>query len=483
MGKISSKGLSTEKLLTEEQTRELIRRAQKGDKTAINKLVEANIGLIGYCAKSLFKFVHDGIELHDLNSEGYFGLIKAIKKYDLESETKFSTYATCCIIHNIRRSIGQTRSTIRFPEYATRALSLIRKAREKFAVEFGHEPSKEELAKIVDLPMNVFNYFVNRKYVKVSLNRLMETEEWDIYDETQDLELPGDNLGELKKIIDGIKGLGARDKEILYLRLGLVDGKNWTLDMCGEKFKISRQAIAGIERRTLRNIRISPQVFQLAKYVDNPEAALLRLEENFSVNNDKVAFELNRFISDEKNDFLRRRIVKLLKTILKNSIPTKAFSLKMGYLDGIEHSDAEIAEALGITEEEVYTLNQKVLEKIKRSENCYKLTDLDSRILPMINKPVNIKNIETIKRIRELIRIVLKGTVSVRIFMLKTGYADGTKYSDLEIANMLGLSEEEVHRIYEKSMARIINSRQYSELVYLEQTLLVNANENDKKIK
>ena len=269
--KVYLKEIGRVPLLTSEEEIELAIRISENDQEAKQRLSEANLRLVVSIAK---RYVGRGMQFLDLIQEGNLGLIKAVDKFDYTKGFKFSTYATWWIRQAITRAIADQARTIRIPVHMVETINKVKKTNSQLLHENGRDPTAEEIAEKLDMPVEKVREILRVAQEPVSLETpIGEEEDSHLGDfiPDDDAQAPVDAASMAlmrEQLAEVLKTLTPREARVLSLRYGLEDGNPKTLEEVGKEFNVTRERIRQIEAKALRKLRHPSRSKKLRDFLD-----------------------------------------------------------------------------------------------------------------------------------------------------------------------------------------------------------------------
>ncbi|MCM1990808.1 RNA polymerase sigma factor RpoD [Oceanirhabdus seepicola] len=258
-------------LLSSEDEVSLAMKIEEGDYYSKQKLAEANLRLVVSIAK---RYVGRGMMFLDLIQEGNLGLIKAVEKFDYRKGYKFSTYATWWIRQAITRAIADQARTIRIPVHMVETINKLIRVSRQLLQELGREPLPDEIAEVMELPVEKVREIMKIAQEPVSLETpIGEEEDSHLGDFIEDEQAPAPSEAAAftmlkEQLINVLDTLTPREEKVLKLRFGLDDGRARTLEEVGKEFSVTRERIRQIEAKALRKLRHPSRSKKLKDYLD-----------------------------------------------------------------------------------------------------------------------------------------------------------------------------------------------------------------------
>jgi len=257
--KLYLKDIQKTNLLTAEEEKALARRIDDGDMAARDKMIESNLRLVVKIAK---RYMNRGLPFLDLIEEGNLGLIKAVERFKLSKECRFSTYATWWIRQSIERALVNQSRTIRLPVHVSDDINKLIKITRELVRDLNREPQVKEVADVMGVePAYVRRLMVLLKKTYSIEHPMGENNDYSLIDTIEDtsqvnpLEL-AEWLNKFRIITDLLATLNDNEKEIIALRFGLDDREPQTLDTIGRQFGVTRERIRQIEAKSLEKLRL-----------------------------------------------------------------------------------------------------------------------------------------------------------------------------------------------------------------------------------
>ena len=267
--KLYLKDIQKTNLLTAEEERALARRIDDGDMAARDKMIESNLRLVVKIAK---RYMNRGLPFLDLIEEGNLGLIKAVERFKLSKECRFSTYATWWIRQSIERALVNQSRTIRLPVHVSDDINKLIKITRELVRDLNREPQVKEVADVMGVePAYVRRLMVLLKKTYSIEHPMGENNDYSLIDTIEDTSVVNpldlaEWLNKFRIITDLLATLNDNEKEIIALRFGLDDRDPQTLDTIGRQFGVTRERIRQIEAKSLEKLRLvlSERDFSLA---------------------------------------------------------------------------------------------------------------------------------------------------------------------------------------------------------------------------
>ncbi len=263
--------IGSHRLLTFDQEQHLAQRIKAGDEQAKQQFIEANLKLVVSIAK---RYQGHGLALEDLIQEGNIGLLRAVEKFDATKRLKFSTHAYWWIRQSITRAIADQGRTIRLPVHLRDTINLLKRVQDRLQQVLGREPTDEELAEQMGMRPERVQELILTSQEALSLDwPLNEEEDRDFGDLVEDrtVQAPPDVTEHLllkERVAGLLDRLTERERAVMSLRYGLLDGRSRTLEEVGKEFQVTRERVRQIEAKALWKLRVDCLGYGLQDYLE-----------------------------------------------------------------------------------------------------------------------------------------------------------------------------------------------------------------------
>jgi len=261
--KIYLRDIQRTPLLNAESEKELARSVEKGDKDARNKMIESNLRLVVKISK---RYISRGLPFLDLIEEGNLGLIKAVERFSLAKECRFSTYATWWIRQAIERALVNQSRTIRLPVHISDGINRMLRTARGLSHDLQREPSMQEIAETMQVKLAYVRRMMTLLRRTCSIDApIGDGNDYALIDTLQDFSTATpsellENINQYQMISEHFEALSETELKILTLRFGLDDNEPQTLDIIGQKFGVTRERIRQIEAKSLEKLRINSRL-------------------------------------------------------------------------------------------------------------------------------------------------------------------------------------------------------------------------------
>lgn len=262
--------IAKEPLLTPEEEIELAIKSSQGDEKATERLIKSNLRFVVSVAK---QYQNRGLSLNDLIDEGNYGLIKAVKRFDVTKGFKFISYAVWWIRQSILQALAENSRIVRLPLNRVDTINKLNRAFSNLEQEFEREPTSEELAQVLDMDIDIIKEAMRLNHKKISLDQSINNSDENAFIETitnQDSPSPDATLMNeslRKEIVNAIKTLTLREQEVIKLLFGIDCDQPHTLEEIGIKFNLTRERVRQIKEKALRKLRRSKISQNLKQYL------------------------------------------------------------------------------------------------------------------------------------------------------------------------------------------------------------------------